>query len=137
MKVLATRHAIDSGSSLTISGGETPSITGNSIYLSDSTGNISVFLKNTGDSTDLSVTYEVGYIAPNDDEKTEIFLTPEDGGLVSTLQNADTTIVPAKDNFTIHASESLAVGNYKFTVTNNDSVDTAIVTLIIQMQNED
>jgi hypothetical protein len=102
----------------------------NIIDLSNSTGNISFFLENTGDSTDLSGTYEIGYVEEGDATNTYNWVTPEDGGLITTFTNVDAT--SAKK----HASENLAVGSYKIKITNNDGVNDATVTLTIVIQNQ-
>jgi len=123
--------------SLTVSGGATPSATGEALDFGKVDSNFSLILENSGQSDDLSVTYQIGYLEkgmteeqakrnPDDFLK---WITPADGGAVSSLTNVDCAGSAA------HASLSLAVGKfYRFIVTNNSATKTATIRLSIIAQ---
>ena len=112
---------------LTASGGATPSVTGELCVFTQVDSNFSLFLENSGSSTSLSVTYQIGYMADGVSEDNVMrdndlisWLTPADGGAV-----ADMTTVDCSGS-AIHASLTIAVGKwYRFIITNNDAGNSA------------
>jgi len=113
---------------LTASGGATPSVTGEYCDFAEVDSNFSLVLINAGDSTSLTVTYQLGYLADGvtehqakSDPSTYItWMTPADGGAVATMTAVDINAS------VIHASLTLAVAKfYRFTITNNDAVNGA------------
>lgn len=115
---------------LTVSGGATPAVVGDTKNFSNMTSPLSLFLKNEGDSTDLSVTYEVGFVDEADKVAGTItWVTPADGGVVTGMTNKDI------HGSQCHASVSLACGKYyRFTAINNDAVNAAQVTMYANWQ---
>lgn len=111
---------------LTISGGATPAVTGGYLLVSDMVSPMSLFLVNDGASTDLTVTYQIGFIDSGDCPTTPTitWVTPADGGTVTDLTNVN--IATSKK----HASISLACAKYyRFIVTNADAGNIATVCL--------
>jgi len=88
-------------------------------------GQISLVLENAGSSTDLTVTYELGYIKSEDEDTGTITpIPPEDGGVVPGLSNVN---IPAGSK---HASTSVPPARYyRFTCTNNDVANSALIAL--------
>jgi hypothetical protein len=122
---------------LTASGGATPSVTGPTQYLGQVDSNFSCILENSGASTSLSVTYQIGFLATGITEEQAVrdpsnyitWATPEDGGAVAGM----TTLNIAGSNK--HVSLTLAVCKwYRFIITNNDAVNGAGVRLSLIAQ---
>ena len=117
---------------LTASGGATPAVTGPAQKFTEVESDFSAVLVNAGLSTDLTVTYQMGYLgdgvsedAALHDETLITWLTPQSGGTIARMTNAN---IPGDD---IHADLSLSVGKYyRFTITNNDAVRAATVRLV-------
>jgi len=96
----------------------------------NSDGNISLFVDNL-DSTDVVVTFEIGYINQADITGTSkasdyTYVTPRPGGTI-TWTDATTTITA---NDELHADLTIDPCKYvKFIITNNDAVNDAIINL--------
>lgn len=122
---------------LTVSGGSKPSVTGEPLDFGKVDSNFSLILENSGDSDDLSVTYQLGYLSQGITEEQAKknpdsyinWITPADGGAVAGMTNVDCA------GSAVHASLSLAVAKfYRFIVTNNSPTDTATVRLSLIAQ---
>ena len=123
-------NLLGSAKALTVSGGATPSATTTKVNLEESQGLISLFLQNTGTSTSLTVTYQIGIDTLGyGDSDDFLWMTPADGGAIT-----DMTTVNIASSY-VHASLSLAMGKYyRFVVTNVDGANTATVNLYTNFQ---
>lgn len=124
--LLNQEEAFLPSTALTVSGGVTPSVTGRWIDIY-AESRVSMILVNDGTSTDLDVTYQIGYIKREDAIKgTRTAITPADGGTPAELTAAN---IPGSHK---HGSVlTLAPGVYRFNVANADGVNTATVSLYI------
>ena len=123
--------AIIPDSDLTVSGGATPAVTGRVVHVGDVVSPFSLFLKNEGNSTSLTVTYQIGFVdeADKGSDPTITWVTPADGGAIDDFAAVDI------NNNQKHASINLAVSEYyRFIVTNNDGGNTAKVSLYLVRQ---
>lgn len=123
---------------LTASGGATPAVTGKASNFGEVDSNFSLVLVNDGLADDLTVTYQLGYMADGVDENMAekdpdtylTWITPTDGGAITALTSKDLA------GSHLHASLTLAVCKYyRFIITNADAVNaTTGVKLIIIAQ---
>jgi len=127
---ISQRDLIPSDTVLTKSSGATPSVTGPAIKMGSVVSPLGLFLVNEGDSTSLSVTYQVGYIdkASLGHEVSDpdvSWLTPADGGAVTDMTTVDI------NSSAKHASLAglSCCKFYRFIVTNADTVNGATVSL--------
>jgi hypothetical protein len=114
---------------LTVSGGATPSVTGQ-IDISRTDGNFSLFLINSGASTSLTVTYKLGYITKaNYTKGTYTYITPEGGGTIVNLTALNIAAGSKHEAISVDPAQKL-----QFTCTNNDAMNTATVSLYVAFQ---
>ncbi|MFW9872132.1 MAG: hypothetical protein ACFFG0_03445 [Candidatus Thorarchaeota archaeon] len=110
------------------------SITGRKLTareIGKSLSSISLFLQNTGLSTSLTVTYQIGFLPPDvtQSDSNINWLTPSDGGDIPDL----TTVNITTDNYK-HKSISLAPGEYyRFIITENGNNTANNVALYAQI----
>lgn len=121
---------------LTVSGGATPAVTGEYCDFAEVDSNFSLVLVNAGASTSLSVTYQLGYLADGvtehqakSDPATYItWMTPADGGAVAGMTAVNIA------GSSVHVSLTLAVAKfYRYTITNNDAVNGADTVKLIKI----
>jgi hypothetical protein len=117
---------------LTVSGGATPSVTGQWIDLGRSDGNISLFLINAGASTSLTVTYQFGFITrANEKLGTVTAISPEGGGTITNLTTVD--INASQKHEAISVDPTMYI---RFNCTNVSAIATATVSLYVAFQEE-
>lgn len=120
------------GTALSVSGGATPSVTGQPIDLSYSDGNISLFLENSGASTSLTVTYQFGYIKrENEKLGTITWITPEGGGAIVNLTTVNIAGTNKHEAITVDPTKYI-----RFICANADGGNTAAVSLYATYQEE-
>jgi len=121
------QNLITNTTTIAASGSESSGNTTDNKYIVDleySDGNMSLFIKNDGDSTDITVTYQIGVKYPGTINTTIDWYTPDDGGDIPDLTNVD--INNSKKHVDLHYLAKARY--YKFTITNNDGVNSAIIT---------
>lgn len=132
--MITQRMLITIATVLTASGGATPAVTGNPIPIGSSGDGMSLFLSNSGASTSLSVTYQIGFFnqaAQMDKLDNLTWCTPDDSGVMGSALTA----IDINASYAHGSTGGLAPGKYyRFIVTNNDAVNGATVSLFGQYQ---
>lgn len=133
MKTNTRQIEIIPSTALTVSGGATPSVTSEAQDVSNAdftSGGIGLILVNSGISTSLTVTYQVGYKIPMQDASI-VWV----GGTTFTAISALTTVnVPGDAKYGLVTEIKNPCVYVRFKVANADAAKTATVRLIMMKQ---